>query len=275
MLPSVLRRLAGLAIIAGALLSGPAAQAQRNFYRVYQYEAPLKGWLEATLWTTAVPRSTFPYEHFGASPSRQGLKANSIELEYGLTDKVSLGVYADAEAAAESPLRFTQSRFVLRYRLAQRYEHFFNTGLYFEYDTPRRSYGGQDVEMRVILDHDFNDFRLALNPTLSKSVTGEESLYWPHAILDAGLYYRRLFAVQPGVELYSDFGEIGPFRGQSRILFPTVDLRFGNFDWNLGAGLPLTASADRFTLKSILTFQFGAVRPELLFHRGQRPTTNK
>lgn len=81
-----------LLLLAGALLGAPAAQAQRNFYRVYQYEAPLKGWLEATLWTTVVPRSTFPYTHFEASPSRQGLSANSFEFEYGFTDKISFGV---------------------------------------------------------------------------------------------------------------------------------------------------------------------------------------
>ena len=262
-----------------ALLRGSqAAQAQRrNFYRVYQYEAPLKGWVEGTLWNTVVPSSTLEYKHFDETQPRQGLSANSFELEYGLTDKLTFGIYGDAEAPGGAPLQFTQARFVARYRLAQRYENFFNTSLYLEYDAPRLGYGGQEVEMRVILDHDFNDFRLALNPTLAKAVTGEESTKAPDVYLDAGLYYRRFYAVQPGVEVYNNFGEVTDlFSKGSSLLFATVDLRFfKGINWNIGAGIPVAGNTDRFTVKSILMYQFGAVRPDRLFHRGQKSTTPK
>lgn len=268
-----LRRLTLLLLGLGSLSTRAAAQERRNFYRIYQYEQPWKGWVEATLWNTVVPRSNGDYKHFGETYERQGLLANSFEVEYGLTDKVSLGLYGDAEDANGAGLRFTQARAVLRYRLAQRYEHFFNTSLYLEYDAPRRGYGGQELEARVILTHDFNDFRLALNPTLNKPITGEESRRWPNLLLDAGLYYRHYFAVQPGVELYNELGELGPFRTQHLLVFPTVDLRFGSFNWNLGAGFPINQNADRLTVKSILMYQFGAVKPERLFHRGQQTST--
>ncbi len=52
--------------------SGAYAQ-QQSFYRVYQYETPLMGWGEPTLWNTYVARSAQPYDHFGRSFSREGL----------------------------------------------------------------------------------------------------------------------------------------------------------------------------------------------------------
>src|SRR4051794_13208127 len=42
-----------------------AVQAQENFYRVYQYETPLKGHLELTQWTTYIPNSSQSYDYFG------------------------------------------------------------------------------------------------------------------------------------------------------------------------------------------------------------------
>lgn len=258
--------------------SSCAAQAQRSFYRVYQYEQPLKGWLEGTLWTTAVPRSRLGYEHFGAEDrTRQGLTAHSLELEYGLTDKSTLGVYGNAENPSGAGLQVSQFQLVYRYRLSRRYAHYLNTSFYLGYVVPRHRYDNtQEVEFRTVLEHDYGDLRVVLNPTLTKAVTGEESRLGPTALLDAGLYYRRFFHVQPGVELYNNFGEVGRFAGpQHHQVFPTLDVRAGDFDLNIGVGLPLTNDDDRLTIKSLLVHSFGVVRPERLFHRGQRATSNE
>lgn len=266
--------LMGLAL---GLLANLSAQAQRSFYRVYQYEQPLKGWLEATLWTTVVPSSRLDYEHFGEGLTRNGLSAHSLEFEYGLTDQSTFGVYLNAENPGGAGLQVSQFQAVYRYRLSRRYEHFVNTSFYLGYIVPRFHYDNtQEVEFRTVLEHDFNDFRLVLNPTLSKAVTGEESRFWPTALLDAGLYYRRYFHVQPGVELYNNFGEVGPFsQPHHHQIFPTLDLRGLGFDLNLGLGLPLTPNDDRLTVKALLVYSLGVVRPELLFHRGQRSTANQ
>ena len=273
-LPSFRPLLLALAL---GLATASAAQAQRSFYRVYQYEQPLKGWLEATLWTTIVPSSKLDYEHFGEGLTRNGLSAHSFELEYGLTDQSTFGAYVNAENPNGQGLEVSQLQVVYRYRLSRRYEHFVNTSFYLGYIVPRHRYDNtQETELRVVLEHDFNDFRVVLNPTFSKAVTGEEARYWPAALVDAGVYYRRFFHVQPGVELYNNFGELGVFaQPQHHQIFPTLDLRGLGFDLNLGLGLPLTASDDRLTVKALLVYSLGAVRPERLFHRGQRSTANQ
>ena len=106
-------------------------------------------------------------------------------------------------------------------------------------------------------------------------MTGEASRIGPTALLDAGRYYRRFFHVQPGVELYNNFGEVGRFAGPPHQVFPTLDVRAGDFDLNIGVGLPLTNDDDCLTSKSLLDYSCGAVRPECLFHRGQRATSNE
>ncbi|NML67939.1 hypothetical protein HHL22_22290 [Hymenobacter sp. RP-2-7] len=260
-----------------ALAFSLAAHAQRSFYRVYQYEQPLKGWLEATLWTTVVPSSRLDYEHFGEGLSRNGLSAHSLEFEYGLTDQSTFGVYLNAENPGGAGLQVSQFQAVYRYRLARRYEHFINTSFYLGYIVPRQRYDNtQELEVRTVLEHDFNDLRVVLNPTLSKAISGEEARFWPTTRLDAGVYYRRFYHLQPGVELYNEFGELGVFRQPHyHQLFPTLDLRGFGFDLNLGLGLPLTSSDDRLVVKALLVYSLGVVRPELLFHRGQRSTANQ
>lgn len=121
-----------------------------------------------------------------------------------------------------------------------------------------------ELEGRLILEHDFEDVRLALNPAVTKRL-GTDSASKLQAELSTGIYYRRLYAVQPGLEMYSQFGAIGSpsaLRQQQHVLFPTLTLRFANaFIWNVGVGFGLTSVSDKLTLKSILSHQFQTIRP--------------
>ena len=243
-----------------------------SFYRVYQYDTPLTGWLEMNLWSTCIPRSDLSYDHFGQEHSRNGLFAHSIEAEYGLTDHLSVAGYADFEDPHYGDFEFTRGRIEARYRFAQRYDWPINIGLYAEYYFPRHDYSdSQEIETRIILDKDFNDFRVVLNPTLSKATTGSESSKQVMLSADAGIYWRRYLSVQPGIEYYADFGEIGKMPGfskQHHVIFGTVDLHLTrNWTWHIGVGAGLTAGSDEVITKSILTYEFDAIRPTKLFPR--------
>lgn len=238
---------------------GGEDEASQSFYRVYQYDTPLAGWSEPTLWTTYIPRSRSGYNHFGKSLEREGLTAYSLEWEYGATDHASIAAYLDFEDPHNAPLRFTRGRIEARYRFHQRYEHFFNTAVYAEYYLPRKSYSrSQELETRVILDHDFNDFRVALNPILSIETTGNPDKR-VNPSFAGGVYYRRRYLAQPGLEIYDDF------RNKQHVIFPTLDLRVGGLWWHVGMGLGLTHASDNLTFKSILTYEFNSIRPTRLF----------
>lgn len=258
------RGFAILMAIVGVISLPRTSEAQVD-YRVYGWETPMQGWLEPTLHTYLVPRSDQRYQHFGKDVRQQGLSAHSLETEYGLTDRATMAAYADFESVPNLGFHYTEARLNFRYRFSNAYQRIFNPALYVEYYMPRGKYDSANrLEVRMILEHDFNDLRLDLNPAVEKSI-GSDTVTKVQAALHTGVYYRRFYAVQPGVELHDDFGPLGSSPGvskQQHILFPSVNIRFANaFIWNIGVGFGLTSASDKLTLKSVLSYQFPTVRP--------------
>jgi hypothetical protein len=251
--------IAAIIFVAGSFST---AQAQENFYRVYQFETPFKGHLELTQWTTYIANSDESYEHFGKYLSRDQLLATSIEAEYGVTDHFVLAGYADFDDPKNGHFNYTQSRIEARYRFAERFDYFVNTAVYLEYYFPNQSYSNsQELEARLILDKDIEDFRIAVNPTLSKYINGDEDQSWQPAV-SAGFYYRRGKVIQPGVEYYENFHE------KSIELFPTLDVNIsGAVQWHLGAGFGVHGPSDDLILKSILQVDLQAIRPTHLMRK--------
>ncbi len=239
-----------------------AVHAQESFFRVYQFETPFKGHLELTKWTSFIANSNEPYEHFGKSLTRKGLLASSIEAEYGVGDHLVLAGYADFEDPKGSHLDYTAARIEARYRFAERFDYFVNTAVYVEYYFPNHSYSNSpELEARLILDKDIEDFRLVINPMVSKYLSGEEDQRWQSGV-SAGVYYRRGKVVQPGVEYYENFHE------KTITVFPTIDLNIsGSVLWNLGAGFGVHQPADKLVIKSILQVDLQAIRPAKLMRK--------
>ena len=260
-----------LALLAAASLAPALAHAQEgppDFPRTYQYDQPLAGWAEISIWTTGIAASDQPDREFGATTTRQGRVAHSVEVEYGVTDRLSAGGYLDFDNARGRPFRFIEGRIEARYRFSNRQDLFVNPGLYLEYYLPRKGFGDQELETRVILDKDLNDFRLAANPRLEFETTGEEADGTPRAGLDLGVYYRRHARVQPGLEYHGNFGRVGSWNSQQHYLEPTLDIALGKqLTWHLGAGVGLGGSADGFFAQSVISLDLNVIRPSRLFGR--------
>lgn len=256
--------LAALALLAAAPVR--AQEGPPDFPRTYTYDTPLAGWAEVTLWNTGVVDSSQPDTEFGRTTSRQGRVAHSIEGEYGVTDRLTMGGYLDFDDARDRSFRFTEGKLEARYRFSNRQDLFVNPGLYVEYYLPRKGFGDQELETRLILDKDLNDFRIAANPRLSFTTTGPEAGATPSVGLDLGLYYRRHVGLQPGLEYHGDFGRAGDWTGQHHYLEPTMDIALGKqLIWHVGAGAGLGGKADGFIAQSVLTVEFNVLRPSRLF----------
>jgi hypothetical protein len=257
-------RSAGLLALLLVLLP---ASARAQFFEVYGWETPPRAWAEPALWTTWVGTSDVPYGRPGSESTREGLWAHSAELEYAVTDRLAVAAYADFENSPEGgTLRYTGARVEARYRLFDRYEMLFDPALYMEYSAARESTGEpQELEGRLILQHDWSDVRLLLNPTVTKAISGDEAREGLRGELASGLYYRRFYHVQPGVEYYTKIGSLGKAAGrdeQEHRIFPSLRIRFGNgLQWNLGVGFGLTPASDDLTVKSIVQYEFRTLRP--------------
>ncbi len=286
---STAARLTAACLTTACLMGAAAAPASAQRYRVYQWDTPMQGWAEPALWDSWVARSTLDYSHFGRTVSEQGVTAHSAELEYGMTDRFTLAGYTDFESAPGLPLRYTAARIEGRYRFGSRYQRFLDPAVYLEYSVPRAKYeAAQELEARLILQRDLNDFRLVLNPIVGRTFSneqrassgggssgehggGSEMVGTENAGsrfsggFAGGIYWRRYHLLQPGVEYYNQVGPLGQLlsvRDQRHAIVPTVDVRFiPGLDWNLGLVKGLTPGSDKLTLKSVLSYEFQTIRP--------------
>ncbi len=254
------------AVFVSLLLSSLAPVAQAQFYKVYEWETPMQGWAEPSLWNTYIAKADQTQTYFGRTVSQDKLWAHALELEYGLTDRFTIGAYADFEDPHDADFEYVRTRFVGRYRFSNRYQRIFNPALYVEYYLPRSGFeDAEELETRLILERDFGDWRLALNPIVSKSTSGTAVNDSTQLGFAGGLYYRRHYGMQPGVELFSEFGparDPSAWRDQKQIAFGTLNLRFANnWIWQVGVGKGLTRDSNDLTVKSILAYEFQTVRP--------------
>jgi hypothetical protein len=253
-------------ILALGLLVLPA-RARAQFFKVYDWETPPRAWTEPALWTTWVARSGVEYDGFGGEGSREGLWAHRAEVEYGVSDRLAVAAYADLQNSPDDgTLRYTGARIEARYRLFDRYQMLFDPALYLEYSAPRESSGEpQELEGRLILQRDWEDLRLLLNPAVTTALSGDAMRDGLRGALFSGLYYRRFYHVQPGVEYYAEFGPLSSpdsREDQDHRIFPALRIRIGNgFLWDLGVGFGLTRASDDLTVKSILQWELPTLRP--------------
>lgn len=260
-----------------------AAVDSEDFYTIYEYETPKRGWFEPNVWVTYIPESRNGFWHFSTSRPREGLTAYTAEIEYGITDHFSLSTYTDFMnvhgsenypvyygGPRASGLEFTQGRVEARYRFAEPKAHFFDVAGYLEYYFPRRSFStSQELETRLILERNFRDFRLDLNPTLAFSTTGADASGIPGLDFNAGIYYERVPHFEPGIEYYSSYSSLNnvpPARLQQHLIFPTVTFPLQNLEWQVGVGFGLTPHSDQLTVKTIVSYQFDGARLSRMFH---------
>lgn len=237
-----------------------------QYYRIYGWETPKTGWVELTLLNKSIIDSELNIIRNQQSYSKDGLWLHSAEVEYGVTDRFAVGMYGDFRSTSEADLQFYRFRAVARYSFFSKFSRFFNTALYLEYYLPSKNVPEpSEIEMRLILEKDIGDFRLKLNPAVSKDVSGEEVKEGLNANFFSGLYWRRFYILQPGIEYYGRYGQLRdspPATEQEQVLFGVVNLNlFRGFQWQLGAGAGLTDGSDDFLFKSILIYEFGTVRP--------------
>jgi len=234
-----------------------------QFYKVYPYMTAEAGEKELVYWFSAIG-SDHQYSFFGDLVDRQGLIAHSIELEYGLSNTWTAGLYLDFEQPKGQELKHIKTKALMFHgRFWEKGERPVDLGLYVEYILPRKEYkNAEQIEIKCILEKDFRFNSFVLNPTFEKNISGPDVDEGVEFALNGGWYYRENLKIQPGIEFYTKWGELKeltPFDQSRTYIFPAVDFIFGtkgNITWHTGAGFGLTNPADNFVFKSILSIGF-------------------
>jgi hypothetical protein len=255
-----------LTLLVTLMLFPLASYAQ--FYKVYGYQPAEAGELELVIWNTYIPSSNLTYNYFAKEVSREGLLAHSIELEYGLSNKFGVALYADFEDPKDGDFKFVRTKAIMAHlALFDKGSRPFDIAIYVEYIIHNRNYKDyEELEMRLILEKDIGPFRIDLNPIFEKKVSGSkvaEGLEFNYAV---GLYYlgagdgfavKKNFSILPGLEFFGKMGEISDFKKlpeQRHYIFPTLGFTIGKrLFWHTGIGFGLTGACDKITFKSILS----------------------
>ncbi len=264
----------GAAVWAGVVVMSLCPRGQAQFYKVYPYKTADAGALEVSYWTTLVPSSDGELEYFGETVSREDLWAHSVELEYGLSHKFTVGYYADFLHPDDGDFEYIESKLLARYRLFEKHERPVDLALYGEYIIPDRGYrDAERLEFRLIIEKDIGPFRVDLNPIFEKGTSGRDAREGLEFAYAAGIYYENMgeglwntaeLHIVPGVEFFGEIGALADISGsseQEHYIFPVVDVfcpRYSDWKlhWNFGPGFGISDEADDVVIKSILTVEF-------------------
>lgn len=238
--------------------------ASAQFYQVYGYLTPDANEKEFVYWTSYIASSDHTHAFFGDTVSREGLFAHSFELEYAITNRLTVALYADFEHPKGNDFRWIRTKAVMLYY--QMFDKNFlpvDLALYAEYKLPRRGYKkAEEIEFKLIMEKDVKFHRIILNPTFEKKISGEDVGEGVEFALNGAYTYTKSLVFQPRIEYYSKMGamyEIHPFGDQKNYIFPSFDLffgKYGQFRWHAGIGFGLTGEADNIIIKSILSWGF-------------------
>ncbi len=231
--------IAALALGWAAALPGTARAHLRNFLDTYGYDTLEKGAAEVESFTDNVhPRDGGNFWQ------------NATELELGLTNRWSLGLYGvfvDGQGA-------TAWKAENRVRFAEAGKWPVDTAAYLEYKGGIRGKEDDEVETKLIFSKHIDRWNVVANPLVefereTDPSTGEKEWEATPGLALGVAYAPKGGRVTPGLELFLRKDETRITPGLYITVLPEVRL-------NLGLSVGLDGAADKTQLRSMLEIEF-------------------
>lgn len=183
-----------------------------------------------------------------------------------MTDRWEADVYADFERSPAGLFRYSGVRLESNYRFFERYQRLVELGVHAELRLPRGSSNApQELELLAIVQRDFGDFRLVVDPGIDYALSGDEASEGLSSVLRAGIYFRRFWLLQPGVEYFADVGPLAhplPLGRQRHVIYPALRVRIvPGMEWLLAVGFGLDRASDRVVIRTLFSYEIETVRP--------------
>jgi hypothetical protein len=250
-----------VALLAATISLAPRAHAQVDpwEFEVYPYATEGPGVIELETDNAVVTNGhSEGGEGTAAGAFRsQGMWYNQYELTYGLTDRIEAAAYLNMAQPSGHGYWYAGSKYRLRGHLFDEETLPVNLGWYVELEwhkTPQFDTDELELELRPIIEKDLGRFSIMLNPTFEKPIfIGPDKNKGFEFGYSAGLYYRWMRELSPGLEFYGAPGNIDdndPLHQQQHYIFPVLWGAFHNgIEYNLGPGFGLTRGSDRVIVK--------------------------
>ena len=241
-----------------------AAQVDPWEFEVYPYKTMGRGVLEIETDNAIVANG---HKQAGSGLAKgtfpsYGMWFNQYEFTYGLTDRIEAAAYLNLAKPNAHGLTYAGSKFRLRGRLFDEEVLPVDLGWYLEIEykkNPQFNDQTLEFEMRIPMQKDIGPFSVLFNPIFEKPVTGSEKHLGFEFGYSAGIYYRWMRALSPGLEFYGGVGNINnpePTKEQQHYIFPVVkgELPHG-LEYNFGVGIGLTPGSDHVVVKFNLALE--------------------
>lgn len=248
----------GLGVVFLLLLARPTS-AQTDEIQVYDASIAERGVFNLTLHSNFTPVGAETPAFAGAVIADKSFNGVS-EWAYGVTDWFEAGLYFPLYSIAKTSGHDTAAMFngaKLRALFVAPHadDRTFFYGVNFEFSVNAKHWDASRVssEVRPIIGWHLHPIDIIVNPIFDTAYDGVGNLDFAPATRVAYNWSKR-WAV--AVEEYDDFGPVHhfhPIDDQSHELWGVVDHRLGQLNIELGAGVGLTSTSDRFTLKLILS----------------------
>ncbi|HRI22398.1 MAG TPA: hypothetical protein PLA68_15660 [Panacibacter sp.] len=193
----------------------------------------------------------------GVRPSYHALH-ETIEITHGITDNFELGFYLFMNYLPDYGFQVIGTHIRPRIMAPAKWNLPLGLSLSAEIGYQKASYSTEtwSVELRPIIDKQWNKLYVSFNPTLGIQLKGIENQPAPVFAPNIKLGYTFFKNISIGAEYYGDLGTLNAFEKdpqQSQALFAVLDL-LNNSKWelNTGAGFGLTPATDGFVFKVLL-----------------------
>jgi hypothetical protein len=235
-----------------------AAQLDPWEFEVYPYQTLGRGMIELESLNSVAAKGHGSGDNgtsAGALPS-QSMWRTAFELTYGLTDRIETAAYVNLAKPSGHGLQYAGAKFRLRGSLFDQGQLPIDLGWYIELESHRvPEFDDQklELELRPIIQKDFGSFSVMLNPIFEKVLDGPDRHKGFEFGYAAGVYYRWMRTLSPGLEFYGGVGNIrhpDPSKEQQHYIFPVIRGALSHgIEYNIGAGFGLTPGSDPVIVK--------------------------
>ena len=198
-------------------------------------------------WTS--PKGAFEVElrtNYAASDSdHAGKFVHQTEVEYGLTDRLTVGVYGVWEKPQGSSLGYKETKFEAKHRLAEPGRLYFNPAIYGEYIWASGS-GSDEFEGKLILQRYISErTNIAINGIIEHEMGSDD---WESGYT-LGIACQVWPKTKLGLELKGKPGDL--------YIIPGAYLDFApNKRLNIGPSIGLTGKSTNLEIKTLLELEF-------------------
>lgn len=184
------------------ILTSTAFADQRNFVWTYEYMIMEPGKAEIEQYTTLA--STDASEFKGKMSSELNL-----EVEVGMNKHFDFAVYQNFKQGSDGILKYSGFKLRARILIGEKNQFWLDPLFYLEYKS-NPDFSLQVIEPKLILEKDFGDFRISLNPYFEAEFADEETVFIPKYAVGATYKVGKFFNL--GIESKADkYGNyVGP-----------------------------------------------------------------